>query len=467
MERYDLCVIGCGPGGQKAAVQAAKLGRRVLVVDRRRQPGGVCVHTGTIPSKALREAALHLTGYRLRGVYGPAYRVKEQITLEDVLFRAHHVIQRETEVVRAQLQRNRIALLEGSARFLTPHRVEIQAEGSVREIEADVVVVAPGTVPARPKDVCFSRGRVVDSDGLLELERLPRTMTVVGAGVVGAEYATIFATLGVQVTLIDGRDRLLDFCDAEIAEALGFHARSLGITLRMGEECAAIDCPPGDGPAVLRLKSGKRLAAESVLFCAGRVPATANLDLQSAGLSADARGRLVVDENFRTTVPHIYAVGDVIGFPSLASAAMEQGRRAAAHAFGGDASPSRSPLPFGIFTVPEISMVGASEAELTKKGVPYEVGRARYGEIARGVILGDENGLLKLIFHAETGHLLGVHAMGDGATEIIHVGQAVMALGGTIDYLAHNVFNYPTLCECYRVAALDGMNRVAQLRLAA
>jgi NAD(P) transhydrogenase len=458
MDHYDLIVIGSGPAGQRAAVQAAKLGKRVAVVEMRQAVGGVCINTGTIPSKTLREAALYLTGYGQRGFYGASYAVKERIGVEDLRTRTLQVIHREIDVVRGQMLRNGVDLIHGIASFSGPRELTVIEPADRRALSAEHVVVAVGTVPAPPPGIDRGGDIVIDSDGILGIESLPRTLTVVGAGVVGLEYASILAILGIRVTVIDKRDRLLDFVDREIVESLSYQLRMAGVTIRLGEEVARIGCEGGKGTA--ELASGKKVVSDMILFSAGRIGATSGLNLAAAGLQADARGRIAVDAHFRTKVPHIYAVGDVIGFPSLASTSMEQGRLAAAHAFGRETEPMPDVFPYGIYSVPEISMVGPTEEELTRAAVPYEVGISRYREIARGQILGDDTGLLKLIFHRETRRLIAGHAIGTGATEMIHIAQAVVALNGTLDYFLKNVFNYPTLAECYKVAALDCANKL-------
>jgi NAD(P) transhydrogenase len=459
VDHYDLVVLGSGPAGQKAAIQAAKLRKRVAVIEQR-HVGGVCMHTGTIPSKTLRESIMYLWGYRQRSYYGSAYRVKEEMTIQDLLSRAAHVTAREQDVIRDQMARNRVHLIPGTAAFRDPHTVEVNGDKGTQVVEGDRIVIATGTVPARPSMVAFDDRRIIDSDGLLGLESLPRSMVVGGAGVIGWEYSTMFAAAGVKVTLIDKRTNPLEFVDAEIVEALKYHTRSLGVTLRFGEEITGVGMSDDGEMVMAELHSGKRVAGETLLFCAGRVGATAQLNLEAAGLNADGRGRLQVSENFQTSVSHIYAAGDVIGFPSLASTSMEQGRLAACHAFGrpGKSTPQR--IPLGIYAIPEIGMVGQTEEQLTAASVPYEVGHAYYREIARGAILGDDMGMLKILVHADTRQLLGVHAIGEAATELVHIGQAVLSLGGLLDYFVEAVFNYPTLAECYKVAALDAMNRL-------
>jgi NAD(P) transhydrogenase len=458
--QYDLLVVGSGPAGQKAAIAAAKQNWRVCVVERRRELlGGVSLHTGTIPSKTIREAILHLTGYRQRDVYEECYRRKREITMGELRRKMCRVNQLEWQVLQDQFARNRVTVLWGEAAFLEPHRMEITAGSERHVIEAQHILLAPGTRPARPKHIPFNGQSVFDSDEILNLESIPRSMIVVGGGVIGLEYGLMFATLGVQVTVIDGREQLLEFCDHEIIDTLLHHARALGIVFRLGESVVSIR-EPKPGLVAVELESGKRLLGETVLFSVGRVGDTSELRLGRAGLAADDRGRLKCHEQFQTAVPHIYAVGDVVGFPALASTSMEQGRRAVCHMAGKLFEPCPF-LPYGLFTIPEISMVGQNEQQLTRDRVPYEVGVARFGEIARGQISGDYTGMLKLLFHRETRRLLGVHAIGEAATEIVHIGQAVMAHGGTIDYFRDTVFNYPTMAECYKVAALDGLNKLS------
>jgi len=459
MPHYDLLVIGSGPAGQRAAVAAAKLGRRAAVIEKRQAIGGVSINTGTIPSKTLREAVLYLTGYGQHALYGASYAVKDHITIDDLFLRTSFVIKREIDVTQAQMRRNHVDLLAGAASFVDPHTLKIVGVTETITVSADVIIIAVGTVPAVPKGVVCDDEHIVDSDGILKLKHLPRTLTVVGAGVIGLEYASIFATLGVEVVAVDKRDRLLDFVDREIVESLSYQLRQHGTTLRLGEEVASVSS--SGGHAVAELASGKRIVSDTILFSAGRTGATADLNLAAAGLAAAEYGRLTVDARYRTAVPHIYAVGDVIGFPSLASTSMEQGRLAASHAFGTEPPPMPGLFPYGIYTIPEISMIGPTEEELTKKAIPYETGISRYREIARGQILGDDTGLLKLIFHRADRKLLAAHAIGTGATEMIHIAQAVVALGGTLDYFLNAVFNYPTLAECYKVAALDCANKLA------
>ena len=456
---YDLLVIGSGPGGQKAAIAAAKLDRRVAVVERPEMLGGVCVNTGTIPSKTLREAILYLTGIDQREIYGQSYRVKDEITIADLTARTRHVVTRENDVVRSQLARNRVTIIQGMGYFAGPHAVEVDdLGGRTRKVTADKIVVATGTRPARPASVAFDDKTILDSDAIIHLDKVPRSMVVVGAGVIGMEYASMFAALGTKVTVVEKRDRMLEFCDEEVVEALKYHLRDLAVTFRFGETVASVESHPEGAITVLR--SGKKIPADTVLYSAGRQGMTDGLNLPAAGLAADERGRITVDEFFRTKVEHVYAVGDVIGFPALAATSMEQGRLACCHAFNEKTNSQPELFPYGIYTIPEISTVGRTEEELTTEGVPYEVGMAHYREIARGQIIGDTSGLLKLVFNLETRELLGVHIIGEGASELIHIGQAVLAHKGRIDYFVNTVFNYPTLAECYKTAAFNGINRL-------
>ncbi|MGP8270587.1 MAG: Si-specific NAD(P)(+) transhydrogenase [Terracidiphilus sp.] len=456
---YDLIVIGSGPSGQRAAVAASKIKKRVVVVEARTFVGGVCVNTGTIPSKTMREAVLHLSGYNYRALYGVNYRVKEKITMADLAFRVQAVIKTEVDVTDAQLSRNGIDVVHGVARFLDPHQVRVEGPQADTTLEADHIILAVGTRPATSPKVPINGRTIVNSDQILALPELPRSLIVVGGGVVGVEYTCMFAVLGVRVTLIEKRDRLLEFADREIIEALSYHLRDNRVTLRLGEEVESVEELP-DSTVVANLQSKKKVSGDSLLYAVGRQGATDDLNLAAAGIEVDNRGRIPVDEHFKTKIEHIYAVGDVVGFPSLASVSMEQGRIAAADAFGCTATSNPSFYPYGIYTIPEISFIGKTEEQLTDEDVPYEVGMAYYREVARGQIRGDTTGRLKLIFHRETRKILGVHIIGEGASELVHIGQAVMILGGTVDYFVDTVFNYPTLAECYKVAAFNGLGRL-------
>jgi NAD(P) transhydrogenase len=460
---YDLVCVGSGPAGQRAAVQAAKLGKRVAVIEKQRCVGGACIETGTIPSKTFREAVRSFT---VRPGEDAVARLRP--TMAQLVDRVAHVIAREGEVVRDQLARNDIDLLRGRASFTGPHELRVEDGDGARNLTAANVLIAVGTRPAEPPNIHPDGKTLILSDSILELDRLPHTMAVVGGGVIGIEYASMFAALGVQVTLVDKRPRPLEFVDQEIVDELIHQMRKSDVTFRGGEAVESLEIsegPPRRG--VIRLESGKHIVADVVLFSVGRIGATDKLNLEAVGLASDDRGRLKVDDQYRTTVPHIYAAGDVIGYPALAATSSEQGRLAACHMFGLAAEPMGANFPIGVYAIPEISMVGATEEELTKNKVPYETGIARYREIARGQILGDDSGLFKMIFHRDDGRLLGVHCIGTQATELIHIGQAVLTLGGGLDYFLKTVFNYPTLAECYKVAAFSAANKLQFSRAAA
>jgi len=458
---YDLIAIGSGPAGQRAAVQAAKLGKRVAIVERAGVVGGASTNTGTLPSKTLRAAIVELTGMAL-GVYRTAYRVKEQITIDDLLWRTKQVMEQERDAIHDQLRRNRVEILTGTAAFADPHTLAITTGATTYRATSERFVIAVGTTPARPDGVDFDDGTVLDSDGILRLRSVPRTLTVVGGGVIGLEYASMAAALGTKVTLVEKRPEILDFVDGEIVEALQYSLRGLGVAFRLGEEVAAVQRRAAGGTLTL-LRSGKQIPSDVVLYAAGRQGATSALDLQAAGLEADARGRIAVDADYRTAQPHIFAAGDVIGFPSLAATSMEQGRLATLAAFGERTGSMGALLPYGIYTIPEISFVGESERALTASAVPYVVGIARYRELSRGEIAGDRTGVLKLLVHGETRAVLGIHIFGTAATELIHIGQTVMAAGLTLDYLVDAVFNVPTFSDAYKVAALDAANRLNEI----
>jgi NAD(P) transhydrogenase len=461
---YDMLVIGSGPAGQRAAIRAAKLGKRSGLIERKAVVGGICINLGTIPSKTLREAVIYLSGYRLRSIYGESYTVKQNITMDDLLFRTDYVVRHEIDVTRHQVQRNGVELINAEASFVDPHtlRLAMVDHSGERIATAANILIAVGTEATRDPKIPFDGQNVFVSDDVLSLKKLPRTLAVIGAGVIGCEYASIFATLGVRVTLIDRAHRLLPFVDAEVIEALDYHLRESRMTLRFGETVSGVELVPNgaDSRVKIHLASGKEIVAEKALYSIGRTGATARLNLAAAGLKADDRGRIKVNEHFQTEVPNVYAAGDVIGFPSLASTSLEQGRLAACYAFGIEAKSTPELFPYGIYTIPEISYVGKNEEELTAANVPYESGKASYREIARGQIIGDNIGMLKLLFHRETREILGVHIIGESASELVHIGQAVMSLNGTIDYFVNTVFNYPTLAECYKNAALDGVNRL-------
>ena len=456
---YDLVVIGSGPAGQKAAIAASKLGKKVAVVDRKEMVGGVCLHTGTIPSKTLREAILYLSGFREKSFYGRDYAVNREITVADLAFRVQKVLVKEMEVVRAQLARNHVTTVHGAASFVDPHSVEVATAEGATALRADYILVACGTRPAHDATVPLDGKRIIDSDQLLRGTTLPKDLIVVGAGVIGLEYASMITALSIKATVIEAKPTILDFVDAEMIEALMYFMRQRGATFRLGEKVVSVGYD-GKGRVVASLESGKEVHGDALLYTVGRQTNADLLNLAAAGLAADERGRIGVNAFYQTAVPHIYAAGDVIGFPALASTSMEQGRLASCHMFGAYCESRPEAIPYGIFTIPEISMVGRTEQELTAAKVPYEIGLARFEEIAKGQMLGVEAGLLKLLFDPKTRKLLGVHIFGERATEIVHIGQAVLAFGGTIEYFRDAVFNYPTMAEAYKVAGLDGLNRL-------
>ncbi len=459
MDHYDMVVIGTGPGGHGAAIQAAKLGKSVVAVERQPVVGGNAVNTGTIPSKTLREAVMYLTGYLQRGLYGLSYSVKEHITVQDLTYRCQQVTRDRVQVLKAQFDRNDVQLKFGEASLAGPHRVKVRGlDGSYEEMETEYIAIAAGSTPAHSPKVPVNQATILDSDGLFPLTHIPKTLIVVGAGAIGIEYACVFAALGAEVTLVDMRKDILEFLDHEILEALSYHMRQNGVTFRLGEEVTEV--VEEGRQVVARTKSRKTIKSASLLYTVGWLGATSELNLESVGLEPDARGRIPVNGHYQTEVDHIYALGDVIGAPSLASTSMEQGRLASRHAFGQPDHASAEFLPIGLYTIPEISQVGQTEESLTRDEVPYEFGIAHYRETARCKIMGDPTGMLKLLFHSEDRRLLGVHIIGEGAAELVHIGQAVMALGGNLDFFVDNVFNYPTLAECYKVATLDAFNKL-------
>ncbi|CDN53797.1 Soluble pyridine nucleotide transhydrogenase [Neorhizobium galegae bv. officinalis bv. officinalis str. HAMBI 1141] len=463
MNQYDLIVVGSGPAGRRAAIQAAKLDKKVLVVEQGKRVGGVSVHTGTIPSKTLRETALNLSGWRERGFYGKAYRVKQEISAEDLRRRLLITLDHEVEVLEHQFARNRVQSIRGKATFVTPDTMAIaKDDGDVMHVMGKSILLAVGTKPFRPDYMPFDGKTVLDSDELLEIEQLPRSMVVIGAGVIGIEYATIFSALDTAVTVIDPKSTMLDFIDKEIVEDFTYQLRDRNMKLLLGQKADKVERLP-DGKVMVHVDSGRQIITDMVLFAAGRMGATDTLNLAAAGLEADSRGRLKVNpETFETSVPNIYAAGDVVGFPSLASTSMEQGRVAARVAVGAIAKEPQKYFPYGIYAVPEISTCGLTEEEMKERGIPYECGIARFRETSRGHIMGLDTGLLKLIFSLKTRRLLGVHIVGEGATELVHIGQAVLNLKGTVEYFVENTFNYPTLAEAYKIAGLDAWNRMGE-----
>jgi NAD(P) transhydrogenase len=465
MMQYDLIVVGSGPAGRRAAIQAAKLGKKVVVIEQGKRVGGVSVHTGTIPSKTMRETALNLSGWRERGFYGRAYRVKEQISAEDLRRRLIITLDHEVEVLEHQFARNRVNHIRGRASFMDATTMQVVKEdGDVMQVTGTSILLAVGTKPFRPDYIPFDGKTVIDSDELLDVEELPRSMAVIGAGVIGIEYATIFSALDTAVTIIDPKSTMLDFIDKEIVEDFTYQLRDRNMKLHLGQKADKVVRLP-DGKCEITLDSGRVILCEMVLFAAGRMGATGSLNLEAAGLQADSRGRLSVNpETFQTSVPNIYAAGDVIGFPSLASTSMEQGRIAARVAVGAIAKEPPKFFPYGIYAVPEISTCGLTEEEVKTRGIPYECGIARFRETSRGHIMGLDSGLLKLIFSLKTRRLLGIHIVGEGATELVHIGQAVLNLKGTVEYFVENTFNYPTLAEAYKIAGLDAWNRMGDIQ---
>ncbi|MBB4064964.1 Si-specific NAD(P)(+) transhydrogenase [Gellertiella hungarica] len=464
MIHYDFIVVGSGPAGRRGAIQAAKLGKRVLVIEKGTRVGGVSVHTGTIPSKTLRETALNLTGWRERGFYGRSYRVKQEISAEDLRRRLLITLDHEVEVLEHQFARNRVQHMRGKATFIDRHTLEVEkADGEVVRVHGNAILLAVGTRPHRPSHIPFDGKSVLDSDELLDIRELPRSMVVIGAGVIGIEYATIFSALDTAVTVVEPRNSMLDFIDKEIVEDFSYQLRDRNMKLLFGQTAEKVEREE-NGKARVFLQNGRVLSADMVLFAAGRVGATDTLNLAAAGLEADNRGRLKVNpETFQTDVPNIYAAGDVVGFPSLASTSMEQGRIASRHAVGAPYQDPPQYFPYGIYAVPEISTCGLTEEEVKQRGIPYECGIARFRETSRGHIMGLDNGMLKMIFSLKTRRLLGVHIVGEGATELVHIGQAVLNLKGTVEYFVENTFNYPTLAEAYKIAGLDAWNRMGEI----
>jgi NAD(P) transhydrogenase len=459
MQLYDLIVIGSGPGGQRAAIQGAKAGKRVAVVEKQAAIGGVSINSGTIPSKTMREAVLHLSGFYSKSFYGSNYNVKENVTMADLNFRVQRVIENEVAVTQDQLKRNGVDVIHGFGKFTDAHHLRVENGSGYTELEGQYFVIATGTKPAVNAKVPINGRNIINSDQILTMPQIPRTLIVVGGGVIGVEYACMFATLGVRVIIVEKRPRLLEFADTEMVEALTYHMRDQRATLRQNEEVASVEETP-EGKVAANLVSNKRINADALLYAVGRQGNVDKLDLAMAGIESDDRGRIKVDADYRTTQAHIFAVGDVIGFPSLASVSMEQGRIASARAFGLQVQTDPASYPYGIYTIPQISFIGKTEEQLTDADVPYEVGVAYYREIARGQISGHTDGRLKLLFHRETLELLGVHIFGEDAAELLHIGQAVFKLKGKITYFINTVFNYPTLAECYKTAAFNGLNRL-------
>ncbi len=456
---FDMIIIGSGPGGQKAAIQASKLGFRACVIEANPEVGGVCLQDGTIPSKSFREAILHLSGYRERSHYGQAYRVKQNICMGDLTSRCEGITTTIEQTIRSQLTRNGVEIVHGFGSLVSPNEVRVRNGKKEQIISGEFIVIATGTRPYRPETFDFDGKIILDSDSILRLEEIPRSMSVVGGGVIGCEYGSMFAALGVKVTIVEARSSLLGFVDKELVDTLSYKLREQKVSIILSDKVVCCKKSP-DNRAVTYLESGKRVVTDVLLISAGRAGCIEGLGLDNVGIIASDRGIIKTNDRHQTSIPNIYAVGDIAGAPALASTAIEQGRRSACHAFGIPEHSQTLPTPYGIYTIPEIGMVGKTEGELSEAKVPYETGIARFSEIERGRIIGEDSGVLKLLFDRSTLRLLGVHAIGESAAELIHIGQMVMGLDGGIDHLARSVFNYPTLSQAFKTAALDGLNKV-------
>jgi NAD(P) transhydrogenase len=464
VQQYDLIVIGCGPAGEKAAAQAAYFGKKVALVEAAADVGGACINTGTLPSKILRESALYFSGLRQRGLYGIDYSLKEGLTVQNFMHRKDVLVEAEHVKIRENLAAHNIDLIGGAASFEDAKTVTVKALKGTTQLRADVILIATGSYPHRPPEIPFDDTTVFDSDSILQMDRIPKSLVVVGGGVIGCEYASIFTALGVEVSLLDGRDRVLPFLDAELSQALRERLVGLGVKFHLGERMGPITRTPKG--AHIELPSGKTIESEAALFAAGRRGAVDGLALEKAGLAVNKRGYIEVNQDYQTAVSSIYAAGDVIGFPALASTSMEQGRIAVCHAFGFQYKKRIAPmLPMGVYTIPEISAVGETEESCKEKGIAFETGRAHYSNNARGMITGDSAGLMKLVFRKDNRQLLGVHIIGESATELIHLGMMALESGGTIDLFIDFVFNYPTLSEMYKYAAYDGLGNLSGHKL--
>ncbi len=462
IRHFDVIVIGTGPGGEGAAMMLAKAGRDVAVVEKYRDVGGGCTHWATIPSKALRHAVQRTAELRADPLFHRLVGAMD-LSYPDLLERAARVIASQSSMRRGFYEKNRTTLLNGQASFVDDHTIDvIGARGSSERYSAEHIIIATGSRPYRPPDIDFSHPRVHDSDSVLSLADTPRSVVIYGAGVIGCEYASIFANLGLKVDLVNTRDKLLAFLDDEITDALGYHLRNQGVVIRHSEEYERVEAK--DTAVVLYTKSGKKFRADIVLWANGRTGNTQDMNLEALGIVVNHRGQIEVNDSYQTALPHVYAVGDVIGWPSLASASYDQGRFAAAHILDRESETRLAKdIPTGIYTSPEISSLGRTERELTEQKVPYEVGRAMFRSIARAQITGQTVGMVKLLFHRETLEILGIHCFGHQAAEIVHIGQAIMAQPGpanTLRYFSETTFNYPTMAEAYRVAALNGLNRI-------
>jgi NAD(P) transhydrogenase len=456
---YDMVIIGSGPGGQKAAIQGAKLGKRVLIIDANPQLGGACLQDGTIPSKSFREAILHLSGYRERSHYGKAYRVKQNVEMADLTSRNNGIINNIEQTIRSQLSRNNITIINGFGSIEGKNQVRVRHGKKEEVVHTEFIIVCTGTTPFHPPGFDVDAEVILDSDSILRMEQIPRSISIVGGGVIGCEYGSMLATLGCKVTIVEARNALLGFIDHELVDVLVYKLREQKVSIILNDKVTNCKRSP-DGRAVTYLESGKRLVTDVLLISAGRNGNVKNLGLEAVGIFANERGIIKVNENYQTNIENIYAVGDVIGSPALASTAIEQGRKAACHACGITDIEGSLPTPYGIYTIPEIAMVGKTENELSKDKIPYETGISRFSEVERGKIIGDDTGVLKILFHRNTLQILGIHIVGENAAELIHIGQMIMGFQGTIDFLARSVFNYPTLSQAYKTAALDGLNKV-------
>ena len=458
MKHFDVIIIGSGPAGEKAAAQAAYIGKKVMIIEKESVVGGACINTGTIPSKTLRETSLFFSGKKQRGMYGVELKFERDITVQDLMYRKNYIIRKEIDMINENLAKHKVELVQGSAFFIDEHTIGLT--GSDEKYFGDFIVIATGSKPFRPKAIPFEEERVYDSDEILHLVNIPKSMVVVGAGVIGCEYTCMFAALGIDVTLIDPKDVLLPFLDGEISQLLANEMQELGVKFLFNNSVEKVEVK--NNLCEITLSSGNTIFSETFLYAAGRSGNTSSLKLDTIGLSANNRGQLEVNENYQTALPHIYAVGDVVGFPSLASTSMEQGRVAMCHAFDFRYKERIAHLlPYGIYTIPEISMVGMTEEEAKKKSIAYEVGKSRYADNPRGQIIGNERVLLKLVFSKPEKKLLGVHVIGDNASELVHTGMMVMHFHGTIDTFIESVFNYPTLSDIYKYATYDGLGNLS------
>ena len=460
---FDLIVIGSGPAGEKGAAQAAYFGKKTAIIEKAPRVGGAGVNTGTVPSKTLRETALYFSNLRQRGLYGIDYSVKQNISIEDFMYRKTHVVNNEWDLIYQNIERHNIELIFGRASFLDAHTIQVEGDGDMEKYTAEFFLIATGSIPNRPDNFPIDDHLVYDSDSVLNMDRIPKNLAVIGGGFIGCEYATIFTALGIPVTLVESKPRLLSFIDGEIAERLHKHLVDLGMTILLNEEYSRME--KGTDAVTVHMKSGKEFTVDKVLVAAGRYGNTKNLGLETLKIVPNAKGQLAVNLQFQTSVPNVYAAGDVIGFPSLASTSMEQARVAMCHAFKLEYKKQVSPfIPLAVYSIPEISYAGATEEMLKEKKIPYCVGRAMFELNARGQIIGDLSGMIKLLFSPSDQKLLGVHIIGEGASELVHIGLFVLSQGLTIDYFIQSVFNFPTLSEAYKYAAYDGLGNLQKMK---